>query len=57
MQLTSKDFSDHTYLFSEFTCDGENKRPQLAWSQVPTATKSLALAMFDPDAPGDGFLH
>ena len=39
-------------------CDGGNRSPALAWSGAPAATRSLALTMFDPDAPtGHGWWH
>jgi phosphatidylethanolamine-binding protein (PEBP) family uncharacterized protein len=32
--------------------------PELRWANVPSGTKSLALQMYDPDAPsGSGFWH
>ncbi len=57
MEFYSNDFKDGQYLDPRFTCDGEDIRPHLGWSEVPAEAKSLALAVFDPDAPGDGFLH
>ena len=39
------------------TCDGEDVSPALAWSGVPEGTRSLALVVDDPDAPGRTFLH
>lgn len=41
----------------EFTCDGADNSPQLAWSAPPVATKSLALIVADPDAPSGTFTH
>lgn len=32
---------------------GGNRNPQLAWSDIPEATRSLALLCIDPDAPTD----
>ena len=57
MKLFSNDFSDKQLMNSSFTCDGQNFRPQLSWSEVPSEAKALALAVFDPDAPGEGWVH
>jgi hypothetical protein len=57
MKLFSRDFVDNQIMDAKFTCDGGHTRPHLTWSDIPVTTKFLALAMFDPDAPGDGFLH
>ncbi|HLZ09917.1 MAG TPA: YbhB/YbcL family Raf kinase inhibitor-like protein [Chloroflexota bacterium] len=39
-------------------CGGQNISPALAWSGVPSGTKSLALILFDPDArQGQGWTH
>ena len=42
---------------SRYTCDGEDVSPALTWSGVPEGTKSIALIMDDPDAPGRTFVH
>ena len=57
MKLTSKDFVDKGYIPSEFTCDGKNISPELSWKEVPEKTKSYALAVTDPDAPGGNWIH
>ena len=37
---------------------GINLSPQLSWKKAPLGTKSLAITMFDPDAPtGSGWWH
>jgi hypothetical protein len=39
------------------TCDGDDASPPLQWTAPPTGTKSFALTMTDPDAPGGTFTH
>jgi len=39
------------------TCDGQDISPRISWSGVPNNTKSLALIVEDPDAPGGLFVH
>jgi len=36
---------------AQYTCEGADASPPLAWSGLPTGTKSLALIIDDPDAP------
>ncbi|WP_298609110.1 YbhB/YbcL family Raf kinase inhibitor-like protein [uncultured Thiothrix sp.] len=44
--------------FNGFGCSGGNHSPALAWSGIPDGTKSLALTVYDPDAPtGSGWWH
>jgi Raf kinase inhibitor-like YbhB/YbcL family protein len=46
------------YTANSFGCSGENVSLPLHWSGVPAEAKSLALTMYDPDAPtGSGFWH
>ena len=42
---------------TRFTCDGANLSPAVQWRDVPAATRSLALVVDDPDAPGGTFAH
>ena len=53
MKITSQDFVDNGNIPSEFTCDGRNISPQLAWENIPNETKSFALGVIDPDALGE----
>lgn len=56
LKITSNDFVDNGSIPSEFTCDGRNISPHLAWEGVPGETKSFALVVYDPDAVG-GWNH
>ncbi len=49
---------DMEQVFNGFGCTGKNVSPELKWSGVPEKAKSLALSVYDPDAPtGSGFWH
>lgn len=41
----------------EHTAEGMNVAPPLSWSEVPEGTRSVALVVEDPDAPGRTFVH
>ena len=44
--------------FNAFGCSGKNISPRLTWKNVPEGTKSIAITMYDADAPtGSGFWH
>lgn len=49
--LRSSAFEHNKPIPSQYTCDGEDRSPPLAWSGVPAGTKSLVLIVDDPDAP------
>ena len=42
---------------ARYTCDGEDVSPPLEWGDLPEGAASLALIVFDPDAPGGEFTH
>ncbi len=49
--VTSTSYQDGSEVPQKFTCQGGDASPQLAWTGVPTGTKSLAIIVDDPDAP------
>ena len=59
--LTSEDVTDGEPLPAALygaDAGGEDRSPQLTWSDPPAGTKSFAVTMYDPDAPtGSGFWH
>ena len=57
MKITSNSFSHEGMIPPKYTCQGENINPELQWKDVPSNTKSLALIMDDPDAPGGTWVH
>ena len=56
-KLSSPAFEDSGLIPQKFTCQGGNVSPELTWSAAPANTKSFALMMDDPDAPGGTFTH
>ena len=50
-KLISPAFGHNGSIPSQYTCEGDDISPPLAWSDVPAGTRSLALIMDDPDAP------
>ena len=55
--ITSTAFTEGSMIPQDYTCDGEDISPPLAWSGVPAGTKSLALICDDPDAPMGTWVH
>lgn len=55
--LTSPDFADGEAIPKACTCDGADAPPALRWSGTPDGTRSFALVVDDPDAPGGTFTH
>lgn len=51
LRLTSNAFAEGGSIPPEYTCDGDDFSPPLAWDGVPAGAKSLALVVDDPDAP------
>ena len=57
LALTSEAFAYGQPIPREYTCDGDNLSPPLAWTGVPEGTQSLALICDDPDAPLGTWVH
>lgn len=55
--ISSSSFSNGGEIAREFTCQGADISPQLAWSDPPAGTKALALLVDDPDAPAGNWTH
>jgi Raf kinase inhibitor-like YbhB/YbcL family protein len=49
--LTSSSFKHEGEIPTQYTCEGADIAPPLAWSDLPKGTQSLALIVDDPDAP------
>ena len=57
IKISSTAFQDGGLIPAKYTCDGANISPPLAWSGLPITTKSVALIVDDPDAPGRTWVH
>jgi Raf kinase inhibitor-like YbhB/YbcL family protein len=51
LALTSPAFSHNWLIPKQYTCQGVDVSPALAWDELPEGTRSLALIVDDPDAP------
>jgi len=56
-KVTVDSFPNGATIPSRFTCDGDETSPALHWAGEPSGTKSFALIMDDPDAPGGTWNH
>lgn len=59
MELTvsSTVFREGETIPAKYTCEGEDISPPIAWGEPPDGTRSLAIIVDDPDAPGGVFTH
>jgi Raf kinase inhibitor-like YbhB/YbcL family protein len=55
--LRTPAFQNGAPIPAEYTCDGRDISPPLAWSGVPPRARELAILVEDPDAPGGTFVH
>jgi Raf kinase inhibitor-like YbhB/YbcL family protein len=51
LSISSTSFSNNGEIPSQYTCEGKDVSPALAFAGVPAGAKSLALIVDDPDAP------
>ena len=56
-QLKTAAFPPNGRIPEIYKCEGEDVPPPLVWSGAPAGTKSFALIVDDPDAPGGTFCH
>jgi Raf kinase inhibitor-like YbhB/YbcL family protein len=57
IELTSTAFRQGEAIPRDYTGDGRNVSPPLAWREPPAGTRSFALVCEDPDAPRGTFTH
>jgi Raf kinase inhibitor-like YbhB/YbcL family protein len=57
IKITSSAFKEGGSIPKQYTCDGTNISPPLAWDAVPSGVKTLALICDDPDAPSGTWVH
>jgi Raf kinase inhibitor-like YbhB/YbcL family protein len=55
--VTSPAFKDAGMIPIDATCEGRDESPELVFSAMPEGTRSVAIVMDDPDAPGKAFTH
>jgi len=57
LDLSSLAFREGSKIPAKYSCQGEDVSPALHWGEPPQGTRSFALIMDDPDAPGGVFTH
>ncbi|MFL6731807.1 MAG: YbhB/YbcL family Raf kinase inhibitor-like protein [Sphingomicrobium sp.] len=57
LTITSEAFQNGQNIPTQYTCDGADQAPALKWGEPPAGTRSFALVVDDPDAPGGTFRH
>jgi len=56
ISVFSDSFKNGEYLTGEYSCDGDDRSPDIQW-KFPGQARSFALICEDPDAPGGSFIH
>ena len=56
-ELISTAFEQGEAIPVQYSCDGEDISPSLAWGDPPAGTQTLTIIMDDPDAPGGTWDH
>ena len=51
LKISSSAFKHEHEIPQIYTCQGQNISPEIKWTGVPEATKSLVLIVDDPDVP------
>lgn len=57
INVSSPNFTQGQAIPAKYSCQGQELSPPLSWKGLPAETKSLALIMDDPDAPGGTWVH
>jgi Raf kinase inhibitor-like YbhB/YbcL family protein len=57
LSVSSPAFAGGSPIPMAYTCDAEGKSPPLEWSNLPPATRAVAIVVDDPDAPHGPFVH
>jgi hypothetical protein len=57
LKVVSSAFQEGGMIPSDYTCDGKDISPPLAWSGAPAGTAAFALVCEDPDAPAGVWVH
>ena len=57
MLVESAAFKAGQAIPARFSCEGRNTSPALTWADIPSGTKTFAVLVDDPDAPGGDWIH
>jgi Raf kinase inhibitor-like YbhB/YbcL family protein len=57
LKIASPAFDNGGVIPDKYTCNGQNINPEIIIKDIPTDAKSLAVIMYDPDAPMGTWVH